>query len=771
MSSDADDSHILELPTPAAASCASASFAAFAVGSSVELYGKAALAHGEPKARLTLDEVGHRYPVTSLAATSSGEEDGLELLCSASKDCCLVHEITRQRLFRPSSDVDEKSADFAAGGDNDHVLELRQTIEVSSGRDAGGDVECVAFDASACLVAICVGKAVDVRVIYSATGEEEGVGNGGDGYGEDGYGNCVGSANLFVRLEGHRGRVMACAFNPAVAQQLVTVSEDRTFRIWDRELCRPPLYGTLVCSLTFPGHRCLRYSRFSSPVEDRALVMESAVLCSSPLVSIAVHWGGGRGGDGDQDADEEGYGAAFAAGASDGKVRFFSLDRATLGQCLATVDVAAFVSRQRRQRLSLGVAGAGGGSPLIATTTSAAATAAGGASGNAGRKAVLPGWARGTPEAKGGGSKSSSSKVVSSATQQHQRRRQSWLGAERKESERERAPDVGCAILGMAYLYSVGEGGEAGAMEQWWQTPRGAASAALAEERKASRFTPLLVATPSFVVVVNTRTYLPVAAAVNLDLLPHPGLITAMSVYRGGSRGESNGGGGTTNHDFETKFEEDSAGDKPLLLASSAFHAQVFVKPLRLAGVASQDGEIRKEECKLRGEKEERGKAKASQLTFGPAQGLDIGSVLSEIEDEAMRHALAIEQQQEQHQRRQQHKTNRVVSVPALSVVPSRELESESPIGRGLRLSEDTLQTREERERGKRRRRAREKKRSQGGAGSARDKPVTFHSRISSSGYGAAVPWSVRKREKGRAARGRGRERSRSKSRRSGANA
>ena len=94
--------------------------------------------------------------------------------------------------------------------------------------------ECGALDASGCVLAVGVGR----RVELVRSDEPE---------------------TLVARLEGHRGRVAAVAFEAGGGSGFASCGEDRTFKVWD--------------------------------LAQRACLYSSAVLCAAPLRALALERG------------------------------------------------------------------------------------------------------------------------------------------------------------------------------------------------------------------------------------------------------------------------------------------------------------------------------------------------------------------------------------------------------------------------------------------------------------------------------------------------
>eukprot|EP00697_Spironema_sp_BW2_P007131 gnl/Spiro4/21344_TR10424_c0_g1_i1.p1 gnl/Spiro4/21344_TR10424_c0_g1~~gnl/Spiro4/21344_TR10424_c0_g1_i1.p1 ORF type:complete len:912 (+),score=235.92 gnl/Spiro4/21344_TR10424_c0_g1_i1:51-2738(+) len=107
----------------------------------------------------------------------------------------------------------------------------------------------------------------------------------------------VPGSRCIMRLEGHAGRVVACAFSPHNKSQLVSIGDDRTFKVWDLNEC--------------------------------AAVYSSAVF-SGPLCALAV----------------DPHVPRFAIGSRDGKVRFVEM-MAPGFRVVYTLDACAEIQRCR----------------------------------------------------------------------------------------------------------------------------------------------------------------------------------------------------------------------------------------------------------------------------------------------------------------------------------------------------------------------------------------------------------------------------------------
>ncbi|KAJ1447310.1 WD40-repeat-containing domain protein [Pelagophyceae sp. CCMP2097] len=149
--------------------------------------------------RIADDVVDQGHAITALAIDNDVQ------LCHASRAGAVARQL-----------------DAASDGDGAFVCDV-----------IDGDAEFVAWDGSGTMLALGVGRRIDVVRWFG------------------------GVADVLARLEGHRGRVTAAAFHAADAHLLTSTSEDRTFKVWD--------------------------------LRERQVLYQSTVLCASPLVALAVH--------------------------------------------------------------------------------------------------------------------------------------------------------------------------------------------------------------------------------------------------------------------------------------------------------------------------------------------------------------------------------------------------------------------------------------------------------------------------------------------------
>eukprot|EP00794_Sanderia_malayensis_P020041 gene20041-22008_t len=107
--------------------------------------------------------------------------------------------------------------------------------------------------------------------------------------------NC----KLVATLEGHTGQVTASIFCPHDISKFVTISEDRTFKIWD--------------------------------IKKAALIYQSSIISSSPFWSVAMH-------------PEHMH---FSVGSADGKVRVYDM---VSHRCLHEVDIMNALAKRNSER-------------------------------------------------------------------------------------------------------------------------------------------------------------------------------------------------------------------------------------------------------------------------------------------------------------------------------------------------------------------------------------------------------------------------------------
>ena len=224
-----------------------------------------------------------------------------------------------------------------------------------------------------------------------------------------------------------------------------------------------------------------------SPGGDAQLLFQSSVLCSSPLLSLAVlaEEQPNRNNDQPYPCTAEG-GSQCAVGGEDGVVRFFSLDPLSLGQGLGKVDIAAAVQAwdvsadARTSPPGRGRRGGGGGRRGGRRGELGVGGEENGKEGRKGtlaRGAKLPSWA-------GGGSGVQSE------------------GGSRGKGKRETATlDLGSAVLSLAYLPPPPTSSSS-SPSSWYLTPRSRGLATAAQRRVAAGI-PLVVATSAYLVQVR----------------------------------------------------------------------------------------------------------------------------------------------------------------------------------------------------------------------------------------------------------------------------
>ncbi|KAK6172448.1 hypothetical protein SNE40_016095 [Patella caerulea] len=183
---------------------------------------------------------GHRKTITALAF---GNRPATNVLCSCAGDYVIVWDIeVSQRNFN----------------------ERKQIKGEIIGTSIGEINHCV-FNADDTLVAVCVD--VDVYILKSNT------------------------QTVLAVLDGHLNRVTGAEFCPHYSSTIVTISDDRTFKIWD--------------------------------LHSHSLVYQSCVITSSALVNICMNW------------DEP----AFSVGSADGIVRTYDLTDGNDFRTLFQLDI------------------------------------------------------------------------------------------------------------------------------------------------------------------------------------------------------------------------------------------------------------------------------------------------------------------------------------------------------------------------------------------------------------------------------------------------
>ena len=132
--------------------------------------------------RALLSLEGHSSNITALALGDSAD-GACTVLCAASRDRTIIWEI-ETALRDP---------------------EYNGAIIVED--DWDDEISSAVFDITGTLIVLCVG--MDVYVLESNTG------------------------NLYARMEGHTATVTDAAFSPHTPYLLVSISDDRTFKVWD----------------------------------------------------------------------------------------------------------------------------------------------------------------------------------------------------------------------------------------------------------------------------------------------------------------------------------------------------------------------------------------------------------------------------------------------------------------------------------------------------------------------------------------------------------
>ncbi|KAL5009013.1 hypothetical protein ScPMuIL_014594 [Solemya velum] len=116
----------------------------------------------------------------------------------------------------------------------------------------------------------------------------------------------VKSQRPIATLEGHTGPVTCAEFCPHYSATLVTLSEDRSFKIWD--------------------------------INDGSLVYESPILSAFPLISLAMNLNQPE----------------FAMGTSDGLIKIFDLTDGNNFRCLHSIDMSRIMSKMRDKEKEYG---------------------------------------------------------------------------------------------------------------------------------------------------------------------------------------------------------------------------------------------------------------------------------------------------------------------------------------------------------------------------------------------------------------------------------
>ncbi|XP_078674143.1 WD repeat-containing protein 27-like isoform X2 [Branchiostoma floridae x Branchiostoma belcheri] len=193
-----------------------------------------------------LDLVAHRKAVT---ATSFGFHSQPTLLCTAAEDYVIVWNIEEAR----------------------HMYEKGQQIRGQIIGQVLGYVQHVSFSPDDTLIAACIGT--EILVLDSQV------------------------ERLHSTLEGHNSTVTSAEFCPHYKSTIVSISEDRTFKVWD--------------------------------LENSALVYQSAIISAFPFLSLS------------HDPTKE----SFAVGTSDGQVRIYDLSDGSGFRLLHQVDIGKTISK------------------------------------------------------------------------------------------------------------------------------------------------------------------------------------------------------------------------------------------------------------------------------------------------------------------------------------------------------------------------------------------------------------------------------------------
>ncbi|XP_070459149.1 WD repeat-containing protein 27 isoform X2 [Equus przewalskii] len=226
---------------------------------------------------------GHQQPITAVVF---GNTANPLLICSASQDCVIMWKL------------DECREKVLEG------LTPRGTVM----RTLLGKVLCLRFCPDDRVVAACAGNKILVLDVESLSTSAE--------------------------LEGHRGPVTAAEFCAWRARVLVSVSEDRSFKVWDHRL------GSLIysSSVLTGSHavsdsrsrlgECARLSAWAAMCEpwSSSQVMSDTsrgFSCASPLLSLFI----------DEDSRQ------LVTGSADGQLWIFSLGESHHYRCVTHVDL------------------------------------------------------------------------------------------------------------------------------------------------------------------------------------------------------------------------------------------------------------------------------------------------------------------------------------------------------------------------------------------------------------------------------------------------
>eukprot|EP00899_Mesostigma_viride_P012932 jgi/Mesvir1/2163/Mv16675-RA.2 len=262
-------------PTVALACTSSGHYAGFPLpGNAVRVICLQAI-HAEP-----VDLYGaHARPVTALCFSDDDEAAGRGsspvLLCTASRDIILLWHV-------------EDAYAAASMGENPRMAAILC--------DSQGPVEALTLDPTGRLLAACVECIILIIDVLKTA--------------------------VVFRLEGHIAKVTAAAFcftSTALGPVVVSVAEDRTFKLWD--------------------------------LEAGALLYQSAIISASPFTALAMDPSFPR----------------FAVGSNDGKVRFFDLTSPGC-RCMQVVDVGAALEKaQAVEVAAVAVAEANEGPKVISS--------------------------------------------------------------------------------------------------------------------------------------------------------------------------------------------------------------------------------------------------------------------------------------------------------------------------------------------------------------------------------------------------------------------
>ncbi|XP_035688084.1 WD repeat-containing protein 27-like [Branchiostoma floridae] len=193
-----------------------------------------------------LDLVAHKKAVT---ATSFGFHSQPTLLCTAAEDYIIVWNIEEAR----------------------HMYEKGQQIRGQIIGQVLGYVQHVSFSPDDALVAACIGS--EILILDSQV------------------------ERLHSTLEGHNSIVTSAEFCPHHKSTIVSISEDRTFKVWD--------------------------------LENSSLIYQSTIISAFPFLSMS------------HDPTKE----SFAVGTSDGQVRIYDLSDGSGFRQLHQVDIGKTISK------------------------------------------------------------------------------------------------------------------------------------------------------------------------------------------------------------------------------------------------------------------------------------------------------------------------------------------------------------------------------------------------------------------------------------------